>query len=239
MKKFAIFILFSTSLFAFTDDHDVVKPGGEVGEFHYFDVLDPAAFVSAMDTFYLSDCAKRWHSESGAQVALMGITGSGWTHFIYVGYENLAQMEKGRGLLQCPDFLSMLVSIRKASNEEAYLSQVGDLTLQLRDWTKDAIFMKFDMRVKPGSEKDYAAAWTKYVESNASLNTGSAGLVSMLAGTGYSTHKAFVGASNMPELVSNLQEIQSGESHKEFISVVGEIRDIRNQMFVQPLKGYQ
>ena len=177
-----------------------------------------------MDTFYLSDCAKRWHSECGAQVALMGITGSGWTHFIYVGYENLAQMEKGRGLLQCPDFLSMLVSIRKASNEEAYLSQVGDLTLQLRDWTKDAIFMKFDMRVKPGSEKDYAAAWTKYVESNASLNTGSAGLV---------------GASNMPELVSNLQEIQSGESHKEFISVVGEIRDIRNQMFVQPLKGYQ
>ena len=130
MRKILFSILITIfSVNIFSDDHGI-KPGNVVAEFHYFDVLDPAAFVSAMDTFYLSDCAKRWHSESGAQVALMGITGSGWTHFIYVGYENLAQMEKGRGLLQCPDFLSMLVSIRKASNETEVYAYTAALILK-------------------------------------------------------------------------------------------------------------
>ena len=50
---------------------------------------------------------------------------------------------------------------------------------------------------------------------------------------------AFVGGSSMAEIVSSLQEIQPSEAHAEFIGSVGDIRDIRNQMFVQPLKSYQ
>ena len=239
MRILYLLILSLTFLPLSGDDHDVVKPGGEVGEFHYFDVLNPAAFVGAMDKFHASNCSKTWHSESGAAVALMGITGSGWTHFIYVGYENLDQMEKGRALLQCPEFFELIATLRAVSNEEAYLSQVGDLSLQLRDWTKDAFFMKFDMRVKPGSAGVYAAAWTEYVEASSSQIGGSAGLVSMLGGTGYSSHMAFVGADSMSELVSGLQSSQSGQAYNDFIEAVGDTREIRNQMFVQPLKGYQ
>ena len=239
MKKLVLFFMLLGSFFVVSDDHVKVMPGGEVGEFHYFDVMNPAAFVGAMDAFNVSDCAQKWHSESGAKVALMSILGSGWTHFIYVGYEDLAKMEMGRNLLNCPAFFSMLVALRESSNEEAYLSQVGPLSLQLRDWTQDPYFMKFDLRVKPGSESEYAAAWTKYVEANSSVAKGSAGLVSMLGGTGYSSHMAFVGGSSMAEIVSSLQEIQSSEAHAEFIGSVGDIRDIRNQMFVQPLKSYQ
>ena len=61
----------------------------------------------------------------------------------------------------------------------------------------------------------------------------------MLGGTGYSSHMAFVGADSMSELVSGLQSSQSGQAYTDFIEAVGDIREIRNQMFVQPLKGYQ
>ena len=70
MRILYLLILSLTFLPLSGDDHDVVKPGGEVGEFHYFDVLNPAAFVGAMDKFHASNCSKTWHSESGAAVAL-------------------------------------------------------------------------------------------------------------------------------------------------------------------------
>ena len=37
-----------------------VKPGEETGEFHYFNVTNPAGFIEAIDEHYESDCAKKW-----------------------------------------------------------------------------------------------------------------------------------------------------------------------------------
>ena len=48
MRILYLLILSLTFLPLSGDDHDVVKPGGEVGEFHYFDVLNPAAFVLSL-----------------------------------------------------------------------------------------------------------------------------------------------------------------------------------------------
>ncbi|GIR11105.1 MAG: hypothetical protein CM15mP22_5250 [Gammaproteobacteria bacterium] len=81
---------------------------------------------------------------------------------------------------------------------------------------KDAIFMKFDMRLKPGSEKDYAAAWTKYVETNASLNTGSAGFLFLSCWYKDSTHIWVLSrASNMPQFgFATFKRFNPGESHK-------------------------
>ena len=86
--------IFALSLiFAFTINADNVKPGEETGEFHYFNVTNPAGFVNAIDEHYASDCAKKWQSESGAEVVLMGVLGSVHTHFIYVGYKNNEMLE--------------------------------------------------------------------------------------------------------------------------------------------------
>ena len=123
MKKLILFLMLLGSFIVVSDDHVKVMPGGEVGEFHYFDVMNPAAFVGAMDAFNVSDCAQKWHSESGAKVALMSILGSGWTHFIYVGYEDLAKMEMGRNLLNCPAFFSMLVALESLQTKKLILAK--------------------------------------------------------------------------------------------------------------------
>ncbi|MDA7642095.1 hypothetical protein N8705_00105 [Gammaproteobacteria bacterium] len=49
MKKYiiAFSLIFTFSLSA--DGHSNVKPGEETGEFHYFNVTNPAKFVEAMD----------------------------------------------------------------------------------------------------------------------------------------------------------------------------------------------
>ena len=39
-------------IFAFTVNADNVKPGEETGEFHYFNVTNPAGFVNAIDEHY-------------------------------------------------------------------------------------------------------------------------------------------------------------------------------------------
>ena len=41
-------------IFAFTVNADNVKPGEETGEFHYFNVTNPAGFVNAIDEHYAS-----------------------------------------------------------------------------------------------------------------------------------------------------------------------------------------
>ena len=99
MKKYiiAFSLIFAFSLSA--DGHSNVKPGEETGEFHYFNVTNPAKFVEAMDEHYASDCAAKWQKESGAEVVLMQVLGSTHSHFIYVGYKNNDMLEKGRHVI--------------------------------------------------------------------------------------------------------------------------------------------
>jgi len=73
MKKYiiAFSLIFTFSLSA--DGHSNVKPGEETGEFHYFNVTNPAKFVEAIDEHYASDCAAKWQKQSGAEVVLMQV----------------------------------------------------------------------------------------------------------------------------------------------------------------------
>jgi hypothetical protein len=109
--------VFALSLiFAFTVNADNVKPGEETGEFHYFNVTNPAGFIEAIDEHYESDCAKKWQSESGAEVVVMGVLGSVHTHFIYVGYKNNDMLEKGRSIVSaCPETAKL---IKKHTEQE-------------------------------------------------------------------------------------------------------------------------
>ena len=93
------YLLSISLILTFSINADNVKPGEETGEFHYFNVTNPAKFVEAMDEHYASDCAEKWQAESGAEVVLMQVFGSTHTHFIYVGYKNNDMLERGRNLL--------------------------------------------------------------------------------------------------------------------------------------------
>ncbi|NCW38214.1 MAG: hypothetical protein EBW00_04280 [Proteobacteria bacterium] len=103
-----------------------VKPGEETGEFHYFNVTNPAGFIEAIDEHYESDCAKKWQSESGAEVVVMGVLGSVHTHFIYVGYKNNDMLEKGRSIVNaCPETAKLIKKLSKNSEPTDYVSRLG------------------------------------------------------------------------------------------------------------------
>ena len=55
MKKYLLSITLLCSLNIYADGHSNVKPGEETGEFHYFNVTNPAGFVNAIDEHYASD----------------------------------------------------------------------------------------------------------------------------------------------------------------------------------------
>ena len=113
---------------AYTVSADNVKPGEETGEFHYFNVTNPAGFVNAIDEHYASDCAKKWQSESGAEVVLMGVLGSVHTHFIYVGYKNNDMLEKGRSIVtSCPETAELIRKLSKHSEPSDYLQSSHQL----------------------------------------------------------------------------------------------------------------
>ena len=62
-------------------------PGNEV-EFRTIKATNPLNVVAATDKFMASDCGKKWKSETGANVVLMQLQGSGMSHFFYVGYSD-------------------------------------------------------------------------------------------------------------------------------------------------------
>ena len=49
MKKLFISFAAIFSMVIVADGHANVKPGEETGEFHYFNVTDPAGFIAALD----------------------------------------------------------------------------------------------------------------------------------------------------------------------------------------------
>ena len=117
-----------------------------------------------------------------------------------------------------------------------YFNRIGELSLQRGDWTKDAVFFKYDLDVEPAKAGAYAAAWSKM--TNLVGGPGSSGLVTHIVGNGYASHMAFAGASSMPELASEMQEAFASEAFAEFAEEVGGYRTVQNVTMVTPVKGW-
>ena len=163
----------------------------------------PAGFVNAIDEHYASDCAKKWQSESGAEVVLMGVLGSVHTHFIYVGYKNNEMLEKGRSIVNsCPETAMLIKKLAKHSESTDYVSRLGEQSLEVGDWTNDKHFMKFDFNVELGKAPMYAKEWTKMM--NSLEQTNSAGLITHRAGNGWMSHFVYVGGD---EILSNFSSV--------------------------------
>jgi hypothetical protein len=230
--------IFSLSLiFAFTVSADNVKPGEETGEFHYFNVTNPAGFVNAIDEHYASDCAKKWQSESGAEVVLMGVLGSVHTHFIYVGYKNNEMLEKGRSIVNsCPETAMLIKKLSKHSEPTDYVSRLGEQSLEVGDWTKDKHFMKFDFNVELGKAPMYAKEWTKMMNSLEQSN--SAGLITHRAGNGWMSHFVYVGGDSIDDLYTTFDANSQTEAFQTFVKNVASIRELRNVSLIAPVKAY-
>jgi hypothetical protein len=237
MKNIFI-IIFTLTFYASTisaDDHKVM-PGNEVGEFHYIKATNPLNVVAATDKFMASDCGKKWKSETGANVVLMQLQGSGMSHFFYVGFSDYEKMDLGQKLSNCAANFEFLQEIGANTHDDMYFNRIGELSLLRGDWTKDAVFFKYDLYVEPAKAGEYAAAWSKM--TNEVGGPGSQGLVTHITGNGYASHFAFVGASSMLELSSETQGAFATEAFAKFAEEVGGYRKVQNVMMVTPIKGW-
>jgi hypothetical protein len=238
MKNKIYLISFSLLfIFAINANSANVKPGEETGEFHYFNVTNPAKFVEAMDEHYSSDCAAKWQAQSGAEVVLMQVLGSTHTHFIYVGYKNNDMLEKGRNLFgSCPETAKMIAKLNKHSESSDYVSRLGEQSLEVGDWTKDSHFMKFNFDVVPGKAGAYAKEWTKMM--NSLEQTNSAGLITHRAGSGWMSHFVYVGGDSIDDLYSTFDTNSQTKAFQTFVENVSSIRTLRNISLISPVKAY-
>ena len=237
MKKYiiAFSLIFAFSLSA--DGHSNVKPGEETGEFHYFNVTNPAKFVEAMDEHYASDCAAKWQKQSGAEIVLMQVLGSTHSHFIYVGYKNNDMLEKGRMLFgSCEESAKLIAKLNKYSESSDYVSRLGEQSLEVGDWTTDNHFMKFDFNVELGKASVYANEWTKMM--NSLEQTNSSGLITHRAGSGWISHFVYVGGNSIDDLYSTFDANSRTDAFQNFAKNVSSIRELRNVSLLTPVKAY-
>ena len=238
MKKILLLLLFITaSPLLLANSDSKVMPGNEVGVFHYIKATNPLNVLAATDKFMASDCGVRWKKESGANVVLMQLDGSGMSHFFYVGFADYEKMEAGNKIAgSCAENFEFLQTIGANSHQDLYYSRIGELSLQRGDWTTDSIFYKYDLYVQPAKRADYAKEWTKM--TNSIGGSGSSGLVTHMTGNGRVSHFAFIGASSLPELASESSSALSSMPFAKFAKAVGDYRTVQNVMLVTPVKGW-
>jgi hypothetical protein len=160
MKNLIAFVAATAMLFslnsAIADDHD----GGPFYAFYHLQVADPAALVSAMDTFWASDCGKQYP----ADVALLQEVFNGSspsTHFIINTFQTSSDQEKATQLMRsCPDAVAFLQSLA-ASGTVPISQYMGTAPIDESNWTEDTVFSKIDIVVEPQNQPRYAAAYAK------------------------------------------------------------------------------
>ena len=72
------------------------------------------------------------------------------SHFFYSGFDDYESMNEAIQLASsCAAGLEFVQAIGDASHGEYYFNRIGELSLQKGDWTKDSVFLKYDLFVDP------------------------------------------------------------------------------------------
>ena len=112
MKNIFTLLAFCLAISPFANAEEVsIESDGSVAEFNYVSVTDPV--VHEIDKFDKSKCAAKWREESGVNVSLWSLRGSGSSHFILVNYDNWDMMEKGRAVFTACPAAAMMLNIFK------------------------------------------------------------------------------------------------------------------------------
>lgn len=230
------FLLFNTSISA---NSEKIESDGTVGEFNYFTVTDPSSFMKALNDFDKSECAKSWRNESGADVSLWALRGSGNSHFILVVYENWDQMQKGRAIFtSCKESAKMIKSFQKSTDTDRSWNWVSENVLSGRNWQSNTVFAKFNFKVQEGSESEYVSAWKQLMQSQINNIPGSFGLNVIPYGNRYTSHMVYFGADSMKDLSQSLAKVRSTSDFADFAKIAKDIRVNVNTELVQFVKNF-
>lgn len=238
--KNKIIYLFLTALLSFNlfSNENTLRPGSGVYEFHFFNVTNPAGFVSAIETFDSSSCAAKWRNESGANVGLYSRMGGGHSHIILVAYENYDMMQKGQNIFaSCAASSEMNVAFDKTSVSEDYYNYVTELVLEAGDWRLNTVFSNIEVKVKTGSQASYIEAYKLLTDSTAD-SFGSYGINRVVYGNKYVSHMLYNGSNSIKELNDALDEVYASNEFKSFNRKVGNIRKLVNSTLAQLVKAY-
>ena len=238
--KNKIIYLFLTALLSFHlfSDENTLRPGSGVYEFHFFNVINPAGFVAAIEAFDSSSCAAKWRDESGANVGLYSRTGGGHSHVILVAYEDYDKMQLGQNIFaSCAASSEMNVAFDKTSVSEDYYNYVTELVLEAGDWRLNTVFSNIEVKVKTGSQASYLEAYRELTDSTAD-SFGSYGINRVVYGNKYVSHMLYNGSNSIQELNDALDEVYASNEFKSFNRKVGNIRNLVNSTLAQLVKAY-
>ena len=239
MKNKIIYLILSGLLsFNLFSDENALRPGSGVYEFHFFNVTNPAGFISAIETVDSSSCAEKWRNESGANVGLYSRMGGGHSHIILVAYEDYDMMQLGQSIFaSCSASSEMNVAFDKTSVSEDYYNYVTELVLEAGDWRLNTVFSNVEVKVKTGSQAAYLDAYTQLTNSTAD-SFGSYGINRVVYGNKYVSHMLYNGSNSIQELNDALDEVYASSEFITFNRKVGNIRKLVNSTLAQLVKAY-
>ena len=133
----------------------------EMHAFYFMQVSNPPAIVGAIDKFASSECGKKFP----ADMTLMAETINGSspaTHFLILSFETRADFQKAGQLANsCPEAAAMLQSFVASASQVR--NSLNLPVAEFGDWTKDSIFLRYDVTLK--NETAYIEAWTEMMDS--------------------------------------------------------------------------
>ena len=208
----------------------------EMHAFYFMQVSNPPAIVGAIDKFASSECGKKFP----ADMTLMAETINGSspaTHFLILSFETRADFQKAGQLANsCPEAAAMLQSFVASASQVR--NSLNLPVAEFGDWTKDSIFLRYDVTLK--NETAYIEAWTEMMDSlstEGSVN-GSYGINRAFAGNDQSTHFVYIGASDFDSLTANQQTLTTSSDFAKFSRKVGNNRTVINTSVVIHVKGW-
>lgn len=208
----------------------------EMHAFYFMQVSNPPAIVGAIDKFASSECGKKFP----ADMTLMAETINGSspaTHFLILSFETRADFQKAGQLANsCPEAAEMLRSF--VSSASQVRNSLNLPVAEFGDWTKDSIFLRYDVTLK--NETAYIEAWTEMMDSLSTEDSvnGSYGINRAFAGNDQSTHFVYIGASDFDSLTANQQTLTTSSDFAKFSRKVGNNRTVINTSVVIPVKGW-
>ena len=208
----------------------------EMHAFYFMQVSNPPAIVGAIDKFASSECGKKFP----AYMTLMAETINGSspaTHFLILSFETRADFQKAGQLANsCPEAAAMLQSFVASASQVR--NSLNLPVAEFGDWTKDSIFLRYDVTLK--NETAYIEAWTEMMDSLSTEDSvnGSYGINRAFAGNDQSTHFVYIGASDFDSLTANQQTLTTSSDFAKFSRKVGNNRTVINTSVVIPVKGW-
>ena len=208
----------------------------EMHAFYFMQVSNPPAIIGAIDKFASSECGKKFP----ADMTLMAETINGSspaTHFLILSFETRADFQKAVQLANyCTEAAAMLQSFVASASQVR--NSLNLPVAEFGDWTKDSIFLRYDVTLK--NETAYIEAWTEMMDSLSTEDSvnGSYGINRAFAGNDQSTHFVYIGASDFDSLTANQQTLTTSSDFAKFSRKVGNNRTVINTSVVIPVKGW-